>query len=907
VTDFSRQAVWWLEIKPDRCANTYGVAPCTAAGAAGTECYNTFGSCQDKPNYVRGTKSYHFISISMVGPSSQLFRPYVEVVKTSPTVISRKDGLARRAEASITLLDEPDSDIQQDPYIATRAAAQGTFWSRFIARNLHLVGREAILRRAYLTGAWDDSAFSEERYIIESVSGPDKGKVVLTLKDPVKLVDRTKVPLPTSGKLALALGTSDLQLTMNPGDGAQYAASGYVRVKDEIIRYTGKKPVVGWGFNNSVDGWNASGASLTARPSSVLLASSSADPVMNIGGLAIPGGTYRYVIAKLRRIAGSGWQGWCYFTTGSHGISGSYYKAISQPSWPAFTNALKYSEDFSNTAAWSLASGAIVTPDTWTAPDGEITGDTITDADGAGWDFAQQAGTIQQNVPHTASVHIEKDAIPAGTRQPLLKLYYDASNSIQIAFDSKTGEYWIVGSYPSCTLHDFGVKDMGDVWRIWIAAQTSLAISTLYWQLFPSANPGGAAAIGSVNAWGAMLANGVSVLTPYIQTEDLPAGDFVITVWDMHALTAGGNDWSQNTITGLRLDLGNSSADQFEIEWVALSPNPASQDDVLVLGDGTNRAQYGTSAGTAKIGDGVQQCMAWSDAPLTTVMRDILRESGLDFDQVDVAGMAAEEENWLGAKYHITHCLSEPENADKLVAELCIESNGVGRWDPLAQKFRYLVVTARPPSESFASALTDEASFVGGSVKVTPLDDQRLTYAAIFYDLASATADMGQASNYLNGEIRVDADAESANEYGDERNLVVKSRWFKAANEQAMRSFVAKKLINYRDAPKQIEFTLTPKDADIREGDLYQLATDSLVGFDGAAETQKVLIVKRWDDGKGNIRAVAETTVFNRRYAFVAPAGHPDYLAATEAERAYAFVCNTAGKMSNGDDGYIVI
>lgn len=49
-----REPVQIVEIRQPVCKNTYGVAPCTASGAVGSECYNTNGTCQDLANfYVR--------------------------------------------------------------------------------------------------------------------------------------------------------------------------------------------------------------------------------------------------------------------------------------------------------------------------------------------------------------------------------------------------------------------------------------------------------------------------------------------------------------------------------------------------------------------------------------------------------------------------------------------------------------------------------------------------------------------------------------------------------------------------------------------------------------------------------------------------------------------------------------
>lgn len=54
-------------------------------------------------------------------------------------------------------------------------------------------------------------------------------------------------------------------------------------------------------------------------------------------------------------------------------------------------------------------------------------------------------------------------------------------------------------------------------------------------------------------------------------------GEWRTVEWDMASLTAGGVDWLSNTITGLRLDLGATGTDAFEIDWIGVGTvGPAS-------------------------------------------------------------------------------------------------------------------------------------------------------------------------------------------------------------------------------------------------------------------------------------------------------------------------------------------
>lgn len=196
-----------LEVDRDTCLNSYGVAPCTAAAGVGGECYYAYGSCQDKANYARGVVTDRFCSTGMPVPVGETIRPYIDNLNSTPTEIVPGKGLAMRGETSLTLIDEVCADHLDDRHYATRpAAAAGTFWGRYLARNKHLVGRPARVRRGYLTTPFDWATFQTELYVITGVSGPDgSGKIRMKLHDQTKLLDAVKIPVPSSGKLAAAL------------------------------------------------------------------------------------------------------------------------------------------------------------------------------------------------------------------------------------------------------------------------------------------------------------------------------------------------------------------------------------------------------------------------------------------------------------------------------------------------------------------------------------------------------------------------------------------------------------------------------------------------------------------------------------------------------------------------------
>jgi len=55
-----------------------------------------------------------------------------------------------------------------------------------------------------------------------------------------------------------------------------------------------------------------------------------------------------------------------------------------------------------------------------------------------------------------------------------------------------------------------------------------------------------------------------------VTTRRFLEGQYITFVFDMADLTRGGNDWTSNTITGIRLDPSASSSDEFDIDWIGI-------------------------------------------------------------------------------------------------------------------------------------------------------------------------------------------------------------------------------------------------------------------------------------------------------------------------------------------------
>jgi len=87
---------------------------------------------------------------------------------------------------------------------------------------------------------------------------------------------------------------------------------------------------------------------------------------------------------------------------------------------------------------------------------------------------------------------------------------------------------------------------------------------------------------------------------------NLAVGDTAIVEWDMANLNSGGTDWVDSSISRLRLDLGASSGDVFDVDWIAVGRvAPAASSRALTLVESTVTQQGTRIESEAKRTDGL--------------------------------------------------------------------------------------------------------------------------------------------------------------------------------------------------------------------------------------------------------------------------------------------------------------
>ena len=239
-----REPFFYVEIDLDICSLTYGTLPCTASGAAGDECYNTFATCQDRPNFATATQTFKFSPYNIAPPLGETMFPcIVGKPGITPARLEIEKGIGQRGAVAIKVRDFPHDDAGVDNYKSTRPAAPaGTFFNKLRRRNPFYQNRPLRL----ITGYYQDGAIVDTTtrlYLIDSFDGPDRsGSFSINAKDILKLADDKSALCPKEYDIALNanITAGATSIALRSGDGAKLpATTGTIRFDDEIIAFTG--------------------------------------------------------------------------------------------------------------------------------------------------------------------------------------------------------------------------------------------------------------------------------------------------------------------------------------------------------------------------------------------------------------------------------------------------------------------------------------------------------------------------------------------------------------------------------------------------------------------------------------------------------------------------------------------
>lgn len=328
--------------------------------------------------------------------------------------------------------------------------------------------------------------------------------------------------------------------------------------------------------------------------------------------------------------------------------------------------------------------------------------------------------------------------------------------------------------------------------------------------------------------------------------------------------------------------------------------------DTLQIGD---RGDKGSTADDHKQGDNVQQCYVASGTSVwrvdfvlymllgtyTEIDFSIIYSSWLDWQ--------TEAAQWTPL-YYLNTVISKPTSVQKLLDEICIETNTNIWWDDETQKIKWKaqvpVVTGLP--------VINDRKLIDKSVSITSGDRKRISQVHYYCNVSDWSESLDE-KNYKNLVIRTDLESETEDAYKTPAIKKIFARWMQT---DTIAGEVGSRIISRFKTPVvTLKGELDVKDDSIKAGDHFELESELIAGFSGAARpTEMQMLSTKPIIGKERIQFEALQFLFvGPRYGHVCPPSQADYTSsATGDQDSYGWIAdNTTFKMSNGDDPYLII
>lgn len=317
---------------------------------------------------------------------------------------------------------------------------------------------------------------------------------------------------------------------------------------------------------------------------------------------------------------------------------------------------------------------------------------------------------------------------------------------------------------------------------------------------------------------------------------------------------------------------------------------------------GVVRGVLGTDADDHTVDDKCQRVGRYDSLECWDIAKDLLL-SHTTLDPAFINGTQWDDEgNAFLSSFVLEGTVAEPTPVINLVGELTEQCPFYMWWDERNQTIPIRAV--RPALGDGVAEINDTSHIIRGSAVLTEDQNQRVSRVFIYYKKINPTIAADEIGNYARLRGRIDADAESSDQYGDVRIRQIFSRWLTTA-PQAIQT--ADRIgSRFRNAVETLSLKVDAKDRSIELADVLLVTTRTVVDETGSARPEQWQVITFEEVIAGEvIRLDMQRFEYLGRFWIWADEAAPDYSAATDEEKAVnAYWSDADGSPGNGDFGY---
>ena len=296
-------------------------------------------------------------------------------------------------------------------------------------------------------------------------------------------------------------------------------------------------------------------------------------------------------------------------------------------------------------------------------------------------------------------------------------------------------------------------------------------------------------------------------------------------------------------------------------------------------------------------------CLQYDDAAVADIAYDLLTSYGsVPPSYIDKTAWDEENESWL-SQFNMTALITEPEGVTDLLGEITEQGMFYIWWDERQQKINLRAI--RPATET-PTQINDTSNILAETTTINVKADERISQVWVFWNQKDPTADLDEDKNYQAVRIRANLEAESANQYGEQRIKKIYSRWIQNA-AQAI-NVTTRLLSRYADNQKYLTLALDAKDRDLWTGDIADVTHFNIVDATGLPVEERWQVIEADETDSGHVvkyKLQKYEYLITELFAFWMESDAPDFVDATDSEKLTGmWWAEDDGLMPDGSVGY---
>lgn len=314
-----------------------------------------------------------------------------------------------------------------------------------------------------------------------------------------------------------------------------------------------------------------------------------------------------------------------------------------------------------------------------------------------------------------------------------------------------------------------------------------------------------------------------------------------------------------------------------------------------------SRGQGGTDAEAHDADAPARYIYNYNGNPIDAIVSLIEDHTAIVPSYLDDVGMDEERDTFFNGDI-VDIWVKEPKKVSEIIDKIGAQNYLNIWWDDEGQKIRLKTLG---PTLQETTEWNDEEHILNTSVNIKR--DQRKILTAIWFYYGKINQAKGNdAENFENVYIAIDTALETA--LGEEKVKKIYADYIPSGGTGTAGK-VTSRLISQNKLPLDLTLYVDSKDSDIMVGDAVNISTDLEVDANGDRNIVKMRVVERSEEenNRYRYRMIYSGLDSSAKYAKIGPNTLLNYTQESTANHyKYGWISDNSGKMSNGDDGYLI-